>query len=116
MSHNPCEGSHNPCEQRCRMPMSAALEMRDIVREAAEPLAPGASVKAAIGAAARRLGLAFPRARDHWYGRARLVTAEEADALRARRRELAAARLRRLEADIAAQRALIAAMSQPDAR
>lgn len=52
-------------------------EMRGLVRWAAQPAEPGESVKAAIGRAARRLGLSHARVHQHWYGRARSVPAEE---------------------------------------
>lgn len=51
--------------------------LRRAVRDAARPAEPGESVKAAIGRAARRLGLGYARARQHWYGQARSVPAEE---------------------------------------
>jgi hypothetical protein len=92
--------------------MPVALEMLAIVREAAEPSQPGESVKAAIGRAARRLGLSFARVHGIWYGRARQITAEEADTLRRRRAELARARLSYLQAQIDAQQALITAMER----
>lgn len=52
-------------------------DMRAIVREAAEPIAPDDSVKARIRRAANRLGLPFGRAKRLWYGEAAQVTAEE---------------------------------------
>lgn len=81
-SDNRCEGSDNPYERRgrCRgLAVTADLlgEMRGLVRWAAMPAEPGESVKAAINRAARRLGLRHARARQHWYGQARSVPAEE---------------------------------------
>lgn len=88
---------------------AVALEMQRIVREAAEPWSPGDSVKAAIGRAARALGLPFRRARTFWYASPCAVRAEEADQLRARDRALVEERLRRLEAEIELLRARRAA-------
>jgi hypothetical protein len=77
-------------------------EAQQIVREAAEPAVPGESVKAAIGRAARALGLSYARARGHWYRQARLIPAEEADALRLARIHLIRERAARLRAELAA--------------
>jgi len=87
--------------------MSCAVgdEMQRLVREAALPAQPGDSVKAQIGRAARRLGLPFGRTRSHWYGLARAVLAEEAEMLRARRRQLMIERAHQLEQEAAAIRA-----------
>jgi hypothetical protein len=57
-------------------------ELRAIARRAAEPCDAGDSVKAAIGRAARRLGLSYRRARSFWYGQGS-PRAAEADRLRA---------------------------------
>jgi len=51
--------------------------MRAIVREAAEPIAPDDTIKARIRRAARRLGLPFGRAKRLWYGEAAQIVAEE---------------------------------------
>jgi hypothetical protein len=60
-----------------------AAEMAEIVRLAAALGAqPGESAKAAMRRAARVLGLGHRRIKGLWYGEARLITAEEADALR----------------------------------
>lgn len=98
MSHYPCERQHMTCE-------ASTLTLRRWVREAAEPAAPGESVKAAINRAARRLGLGYARARDHWYGRARSVPADEFRAVEARLPEILRERAARLEHDLAATRA-----------
>jgi hypothetical protein len=84
-----------------RMPTTVD-EMRHIVRCAAEPAAPGESVKAAIGRAARRLALDWGRARSLWYGDARVrVSADEADRLRRLHQARQSARLAELRADLA---------------
>lgn len=77
-------------------------EIRAIVRSAAEPCPPGDSVKGAISRAARALGLSYSRARAHWYGLARLIPAEEADALREARIQLIRDRAARLRAELVA--------------
>lgn len=58
-------------------------ELRARVREAAEPAVPGERVGAAILRASRNLGIAYSRARAHWYGLARSAPAWEADQIRA---------------------------------
>lgn len=88
------------------MSCSATDEMHRLVHEAAQPAVPGERVVAAITRAARRLGLPYGRARAHWYRLARQVTAEEADALRARRADLREQRIRQLEHELAALQAL----------
>ena len=69
--------------------MSDAIlaEMQSIVRTAAQPWAPGDSVKAGILRASRKLGLSYRRTRTFWYGASCAVLAAEADRLR--RAELA---------------------------
>lgn len=106
MSHNPSEISDNPLEAR----VPVTVEMAAIMRDAAQPVPPGDSVKAAIGRAARRLGLPYERARAIWYGQARLIRAEEADRLRARRRDLARQRLAQLQHEIDQQNRIIQGM------
>ena len=88
------------------MSCSVTDEMHEIVHEAAEPSVAGERVSAAITRAARALGIPFSRARAHWYKLARLVPAEEADALRARRQALRDARITQLENELAALVAL----------
>lgn len=105
-SHNPSEISDNPLEAR----MPVTLEMASIMRDAAQPGVPGESVKAAIGRAARRLGLPYERARAIWYGQARMIRAEEADRLRARRIEIARQRLGLLQREIDQQNRIIQGM------
>ena len=69
------------------------IEMRTIVREAAEPVHAGESVKAQLRRAARELGLTPRRAETLWYSHPARVLAEEADRLRDwRRGRLARAR------------------------
>ncbi len=58
-------------------------EMRNLVRQAAEPARPGESVKAAIGRAARVLGLGHGRVKRYWYGEIQVPPAHEVDAARA---------------------------------
>jgi hypothetical protein len=83
----------------------ATGEFSAIVREAAEPREAGDSVKAAIGRAARRLGLSHGRARGLWYGDARVaVRADEADRLRAAYLARLGARDAELRAEIATVR------------
>lgn len=62
--------------------MSCVEEASTLLRRTAEPRPIGDSVKAAIRRAARRVGLSFGRAEDIWYRQARLVRAEEMDAIR----------------------------------
>lgn len=77
-------------------PASLRMEMCEIVRTAAFPVAPGDSVKAALRRAARNLsgtGLSERRVRSLWH-QAADTWAHEADALRAwhadwKRREIA---------------------------
>ena len=80
-------------------------EMQRIVRSAAEPAVPGESVKAALGRAARRLGLGYRRARTFWYGDACSVRAWEADRLRTLQLRLIEERLQRLDHERAMLRA-----------
>lgn len=58
-------------------------EMRKLVRQAAEPARAGESVKAAIGRAARVLGLGHGRVKRYWYGEIQVPPAHEVDAVRA---------------------------------
>lgn len=80
-------------------------EMQAITRHAAEPWQPGDSVKAAIGRAARTLGIGYRRARSFWYGEHVAVRACEADQMRAAELALLAQRERRLEHELAAIKA-----------
>jgi hypothetical protein len=61
---------------------NAVMEMTEIVRAAAEPWAPGDSVKAAINRASRRLSISPRRATTFWYSRPAAILAHEADSLR----------------------------------
>jgi hypothetical protein len=90
--------------------VKAATLLRDLVA----PPAPGESVKAQIGRAARRAGLSFTRSRKIWYGEAQLILAEEwialqeavrrrcgdCDELRSESQDLAAS-IDRIEAELA---------------
>jgi hypothetical protein len=73
-----------------------ASEMQSITRNAAGPWQPGDSVKAAIGRAARTLGIGYRRARSFWYGESVAIRATEADRMRAAERALLAERERYL--------------------
>lgn len=76
-------------------------DMQRIARLAAEPRAPGDSTKAAIGRAARALGLSYRRARSFWYASPdAAVRAWEADRVRAEERNILASRRWRLEQEI----------------
>lgn len=62
--------------------LSAVAEASFRMRRLAEPYPAGDRVKAAIQRAAKRAGLPIQRAENLWYGEARLVRAEEMDAIR----------------------------------
>ncbi len=62
--------------------MSAACEASSLLRQLAEPRPAGDSVKAAINRAARRVQFTAVRATAIWYRLARVIRAEEMDALR----------------------------------
>ena len=62
--------------------MSAVAEASFRLRQIAEPRPVGDSVKAAINRAAKRAGLTPGRVEDLWYGEARMIKAEEMDAIR----------------------------------
>ena len=76
-------------------------EMQAITRAAAEPWVPGDSVKAAIGRAARTLGIGYRRARSFWYGDEVAVRAIEADRMRIAELHLLTQRQQRLRAELA---------------
>ena len=65
-----------------RSDMSTSVEAQGLIRSCAEPVRAGESVKALIRKAARKTGLSFGRARSLWYAEARVVRADEMDALR----------------------------------
>jgi hypothetical protein len=58
---------------------SSIEEAKVLVRECAKPCPVEDNVKAAILRASRRLGFAFSRTREIWYGTARRIDAEEMD-------------------------------------
>ena len=60
--------------------MSSVAEARELVQRVAEPR--GASIKASIARAARRLEWSYSRTRDVWYGDARRINSHEMDRLR----------------------------------
>ena len=62
--------------------VSAVAEAAFRLRRIAEPCPVGDRVKAAIMRAARRSGLPVSRVEHLWYGEAKLVRAEEMDAIR----------------------------------
>jgi hypothetical protein len=72
-------------------------EMQMIVRAAAEPWAPGDSVKAAITRAARRLGISYRRAYTLWYAAHCALRETEAASLRAWYRDFCDREAERLE-------------------
>lgn len=92
-----------------------ASEMQSITRSAAGPWQPGDSVKAAIGRAARTLGIGYRRARSFWYGEQVSVRAFEADRMRAAETLLLTQRRQRLEQELAALRARLDAADQGEA-
>ncbi len=89
-----------------------ASEMQSITRNAAGPWQPGDSVKAAIGRAARTLGIGYRRARSFWYGETVAVRAIEADQMRAAETRLLTQRRQRLEQELATLRARLDATDQ----
>jgi hypothetical protein len=62
--------------------VSAVAEAAFRLRRIAEPRPVGDRVKAAIDRAAKRVGLPTQRVENLWYGEARIVKAEEMDAIR----------------------------------
>ena len=72
-----------PMAKRVPDPEQLREEMRNLVRQAAEPARPGESVKAAIGRAARALGLSHGRVKRYWYSEIQVPPAHEVDAARA---------------------------------
>ena len=62
--------------------VSAVAEAAFRLRRIAEPRPVGDRVKAAIDRAAKRAGLPTQRVENLWYGEARVVKAEEMDAIR----------------------------------
>lgn len=81
------------------MPNSIALEAQRIVREAAQPVRPGATVKEQMNAAARALGypLGHWRIRAAWKGEAASWSAAAFEELKERNDELAATQRRRTD-------------------
>ncbi|MGD0109223.1 MAG: hypothetical protein ABSC06_35075 [Rhodopila sp.] len=95
--------------------LTIAVEMQAITRRAAEPWAPGDSVKAAIGRAARALGIGYRRARSFWYCENVAVRALEADRLRAAELAMLAQRQRRLTHELATIKARLDAADEAEA-
>lgn len=90
MSHNQAESFHNPWKDSHSATVSkmqtreqVLAEMQRYVRAAAEPARPGETAKEAMNRAARVVNLSVNRLREIWYGRARLISAEEYEAVRA---------------------------------
>jgi hypothetical protein len=92
-----------------------ASEMQSITRNAAGPWQPGDSVKAAIGRAARALGINYRRARSFWYGESVAVRATEADRMRAAETLMLKQRRQRLEQELATIKAKLDAADQAEA-
>jgi hypothetical protein len=65
-----------------RLEMSASDEASEIMRGLAEPAPAGAHIETLIRNVARKVGFTFVRAKAIWYREARLIRAEEMDALR----------------------------------
>ena len=65
-----------------KLPRSSIDEAQTLVRQCEGPRPAVDQVKAAILRASRRLGFAFSRTRDIWYGGARRIDAKEMDRLR----------------------------------
>jgi len=63
--------------------MCVTVEASELMRRMAEPAPAGAHVQTLIRDVARELGMRFSRAKALWYGEARVVRAEEMDAIRA---------------------------------
>lgn len=93
-------------------PVSASAEAASLVRQIAEPWQVGDTVKAAINRVARRVGLKPSRVEDIWRREARVIRAEEMDAIRAaadrQALEGAQGEYQRLSERIAALEALLA--------
>lgn len=89
-----------------------------LLRELAEPRPGGELVKVAIDRAAKRAGLAFWRAFDIWYGKARRVEDFERDqitaALRIKNERAARNELHDIKLRIAKLEARLSASSDPD--
>ena len=67
-----------------RRPMAALVEAATLLRQLAEPVVAGESVKAAINRAARRAGIPASLGKRLWYGEARRIDADTMDQLRER--------------------------------
>ena len=63
--------------------MSPQVEASSLMRKIAEPAPAGAHIETLIRAVSRQIGVSFSRGKALWYGEARIVRAEEMDALRA---------------------------------
>lgn len=63
--------------------MSASAEASELIKKLAGPASAGARVETLIGAAARKVGFSFRRARTLWYAESEAVRSGEMDALRA---------------------------------
>jgi len=117
MQEFPPENSEFRSEQEEPTPMSSCLEAAALLRTIAEPRPIGDTVKAAINRAAKRVSahLRQPmrpgRAEDIWRGEARVIRAEEIDAIRraaeARTNREARHEITQLDARIARLEALL---------
>lgn len=88
MSEFPTENSEFHPEKLEPSDMTAVAEAASLLRSVAEPRPVGDTVKAAINRAARRVSkhlrepMRASRAEDIWRGEARMIRAEEIDAIR----------------------------------
>lgn len=109
--------------------VSVNLKAATLLRDLVAPPAPGESVKAQIGRAARRAGLSFERSRKIWYGEAQKILAEEwialqeavrrrcgdCNDLRSESQDLAAS-IDRIEAELARLRSRLESYATPAPR
>ena len=63
--------------------MSPSVEAAALMRQIAEPAPVGAHIETLIRDVGRKVGVKFSRAKALWYREARIVRAEEMDAIRA---------------------------------
>jgi hypothetical protein len=75
-------------------------EVRTTVRDTVGPRSPGETIERALERAAHRLGISYSRAWSYWYGRVRLVPAEELLNIRARAEARRRERIVELEEEI----------------
>lgn len=95
-----------------RSKMSATAEASELMRRLAEPAPVGAHIETLIRNVARKAGLTFSRAQSIWYGNARLIRAEEMDALRLASQQKAGNELAAFQSDYATVVARISALER----